>query len=490
MENVNTIAVNPVEIVGYIITAAYASLMGYWYWKNYKKFLQKVKINPFEEYDEPSTATGLGILGTFLGITCSLLLFDTKDTISSVPGLLAGMRFAFITSIAGMVISFYLKYQQHKAQDDYRKNKSDETAATLGLFMKYIKQRDAAALKRELERNKLLDKQMSNQMHYMRSSYESLGTNLSKAIKQMTDSIVGDGEHSLNSELRNGLAMISESNNKLATGLSKFREKMLKEQQKQFVKAMNVVVENFNENLNEQFGENFQTFNSAVDKLASWQDDYFERLKALSQQQDLFVGRIDAIRDSLDNVRQSVDNIGSSTLNLEEVNKLIKNDYEIIKQGMSEVAESVAAFKDLSPIVEHIGEELSNTAQYLEQNALTQQENMKQIIENEVQDLCNSLKLHNGEAADELNREVLKSINATNESMKNISAKMTTDLNVRVNESLQALGMALAQISEKFVDDYTPLAQKLEDIVLLANALQLRPESDKQLQSQEDKKTL
>ena len=102
---------------------------------------------------------------------------------------------------------------------------------------------------------------------------------------------------------------------------------------------------------------------------------------------------------------------------------------------------------------------------------MSQQESVKQIMENEVKALTAELKKSNGRAAEELNRGILKSVQETNDFMKDMSAKMTADLNVRINESLESLGMAMAQISEKFAEDYTPLANSLEDIVIMANNL-------------------
>ena len=56
----------------------------------------------------PSLLTSLGILGTFMGLMQGLTGLDLNDaakTIQSIPTLLTGMRFAFATSVAGIVCS-------------------------------------------------------------------------------------------------------------------------------------------------------------------------------------------------------------------------------------------------------------------------------------------------------------------------------------------------------------------------------------------------
>jgi biopolymer transport protein ExbB/TolQ len=56
-----------------------------------------------------TAVTVLGIFGTFLGIYLGLMNFDPGDIRRSVPELLAGLKTAFITSVAGMGAALYLK---------------------------------------------------------------------------------------------------------------------------------------------------------------------------------------------------------------------------------------------------------------------------------------------------------------------------------------------------------------------------------------------
>ena len=56
----------------------------------------------------PSLLTSLGILGTFMGLMAGLSNLDLNDatkTIQSIPTLLLGMKFAFATSVAGIICS-------------------------------------------------------------------------------------------------------------------------------------------------------------------------------------------------------------------------------------------------------------------------------------------------------------------------------------------------------------------------------------------------
>ncbi len=50
----------------------------------------------------PNSLATIGILGTFTGILIGLIDFDVTRIDDSVPGLLAGLKIAFTTSIAGI----------------------------------------------------------------------------------------------------------------------------------------------------------------------------------------------------------------------------------------------------------------------------------------------------------------------------------------------------------------------------------------------------
>ena len=64
----------------------------------------------------PTLLTSLGILGTFLGMMeglTNLNFSDSATTISSIPTLLGGMRFAFATSVAGITCSIAFNVVYH-----------------------------------------------------------------------------------------------------------------------------------------------------------------------------------------------------------------------------------------------------------------------------------------------------------------------------------------------------------------------------------------
>ncbi|MBQ6976838.1 MAG: hypothetical protein IJQ16_09870 [Selenomonadaceae bacterium] len=71
-----------------------------------------------------------------------------------------------------------------------------------------------------------------------------------------------------------------------------------------------------------------------------------------------------------------------------------------------------------------------------------------------------------------------------NEELRNESSKIISETNSKINQmmttsdanlkkSLETLGMAMLKISDKFVEDYTPLVMELKKIVDIAKQVRL-----------------
>ena len=76
-----------------------ASLLIYFLWKPTARNITTV----------PSILTGIGIFGTFLGITISLMNFNPDDIVASVPIFLSGIKLAFWSSVVGILASLIHK---------------------------------------------------------------------------------------------------------------------------------------------------------------------------------------------------------------------------------------------------------------------------------------------------------------------------------------------------------------------------------------------
>lgn len=183
---------------------------------------------------------GLGILGTFFGIFIGLQTFDPRSIQESIPPLLDGLKTAFLTSIAGMGISMLLTVFQTivrtraalRADDPLQALVQDLLAATLQA------NQDSSA-----NQTALLEQIRNGRMEQRDEALK---------VRQVFESSFT----TMNASLQEALTKLSE-------GASK-----------EIIKALEDVIKDFNENLTQQFGENFKQLNAACLKLVEWQDNY------------------------------------------------------------------------------------------------------------------------------------------------------------------------------------------------------------------------
>lgn len=92
-----------------------------------KKAKHSDNIGNYAQY-----ALSAGVLGTFVGILISLYGFKTGDVDAiqeSINNFLGGMKFAFLTSVIGMIFSFYIKHIQSDVEARQEKSQEDNNNA-------------------------------------------------------------------------------------------------------------------------------------------------------------------------------------------------------------------------------------------------------------------------------------------------------------------------------------------------------------------------
>lgn len=66
--------------------------------------------------------------------------------------------------------------------------------------------------------------------------------------------------------------------------MDKVSEVIAKSATEQVINALKEVIRDFNNNLTEQFGENFKELNKAVFKLVEWQENYSNQIEQMIRQ--------------------------------------------------------------------------------------------------------------------------------------------------------------------------------------------------------------
>lgn len=213
----------------------------------------------FREY-APTLMGALGILGTFIGIIIGLLNFNTESIDTSIPVLLGGLKTAFITSIVGMFFAILFN----------------------GMDAFFFANKRSA-----LAENNPESVTPEHIYHELKEQNQTL--------TKLVSGINGDSEGSLIAQIKLLRTDISDSSqaqlanhthfsNKLWEQLEQFADLMAKGATEQIIDALRQVIIDFNQNLTEQFGENFKALDASVKKLVEWQGNYKTQIEQMSEQ--------------------------------------------------------------------------------------------------------------------------------------------------------------------------------------------------------------
>ncbi len=445
-------------------------------------FCTNKKFKKIATTSGPEILTTIGILGCFFGIALALLDFNTKDVTESIPSLLAGIRTAFWSSICGIGSAIILKFKHHwhSTQSDHEANHAD---ASIGDMIAEI-------------------------------------INLKKALS-------GDEEGTLLSQLKLLRQDSNDRQEQLKNSFDDFAKHMVENNQKAFIEALKEAIRDFNHNLTEQFGENFKQLNQAVEQLVTWQVQYKEELDLIKQYQSQTATDMkqasEAFKDIVDRSKHFADIAQDLKILLESMSKQ-KDLLFIQEKALSELLTSMkdhipefseSTRKMLNEISDGVSKVQNETAQLIANYSIemkSMNDSLKTALANVVQETHTSLseriqestKIVQGNVTDLQAQtvDILKNhsaqlqstqaeiknvlVSGLNKSQQEVSAglqehakiiekgvlALDKELEKSLTDALDSLGKQLASLSEKFVQDYLPLTERLRDVVRLAKNLE------------------
>lgn len=421
----------------------------------------------------PNSLATLGVLGTFTGILIALLDFDVTRVDASVPLLLSGLKIAFTTSIVGIAGAILFRLVRTVVPS----RASSEGVTPENILAALVEIRDDG---RE-------------------SSARS-----SDQLAELRRAISSDGDSSLLTQVQKLRTTVQDGQGELIREFREFAKHMVENNQKALIEALEQVIRDFNDKLTEQFGENFKQLNEAVHSLVSWQDNYREHVEALENRLATSVAAVEASQRALESVQTHAEKIPEAIKALEPILKGLTNETEVMAAHLDAIAglrdKAIEAFPVIEANLEKITTQLSTSVENAVEKSkqvLTDAEVSHTALTNGYQafvadaaearerfstELTNTLKQMSEQSAQEFARhgdlieaaakEAQKAINESwgesvdkmNQQFETFDAQMQQEL----TRSLQTLGTNLASISEKFVVDYTPLTQRLNELINVA----------------------
>jgi hypothetical protein len=372
-------------------------------------YLLVFRYDRFAVIHGPEILTTMGIFGCFVGIAIALLSFDPTDVRNSVPQLLNGVKTAFWASVCGVAGALALKLRQRfgaepvQSSDEPGNASLDDVVSSIGLLRKSIAGEN--------------DSSLISQIKLMRQEQNDQATNLRKSLDEFADKVSELGSKAL-------------------------------------IEALERVIRDFNTQLNEQFGENFKKLNLAVEKLVIWQQQYKEELDKLQITQKEGAASLKVSADAFGTVVEKATSYTDSANRLEELLTVFNAQYLLMAESQESLAKVLIDMKNVEPSFTAKLEDLTQT--FKSSTVSLADETKKQI-----QIFGEMLN----KTVPEIQNKVNEQIASTNEQLKKNFDALDKNLETELEKALVGLGQQLASLSEKFVQDYTPLTERLKEVV-------------------------
>lgn len=437
-------------------------IIGYFLYAFYKRNTEKIRASA------PTILTTVGVLGTFLGITIGLANFDfsTHKTIeASIPSLLSGLKMAFLTSILGIFASIIMRIVIERAK--YKDQEGPEEVSSQDIYNLLREQCDSMNGVRAVISGDQ-DASLITQIQKMRND-------MNDGIRSIERSIAGDSEDSISNKLTSINSNLSKSTDEIKAEFRDFSSKLSEMATQHIIEALKEVIRNFNENLNEQFGDNFKQLNQAVEKLVTWQEEYRQQMIDTKAALDSSVEAMSSGAESLESIRNDAQAIPPTMKTLEEV-------LEVLGTELTDLQESIESFgqiKDkaeeaLPAISKNIEEITGMVNQTVEEGSNLHKKFVDETIDlvdwvtTYLKDTANDISDKNKQMSDIMTQaaeDVQKSVNSVQEQSKEV----VEDLGNSFKESTSKINDQIREVLESQAQEVNKLSESLRQEMQKAN---------------------
>ncbi|MGD8176950.1 hypothetical protein [Marinimicrobium sp. ARAG 43.8] len=374
----------------------------------------------------PTILTSTGIFGTFLGVAMGLLAFDADNIQSSVPDLIEGLKTAFWTSIAGLFGALVVKFRHlastlrlHHRQDSYEAASVDDLANLLADIHRSLSDPEAGGLNAAIQG---LQQQQTREMASLKRSLEQYQADMTEA---------------------NTNALIQ---------------------------ALETVLRDFNAQIDVQYGENFKKLNEAVGNMLLWQQNYKTELQELLVTQKSNGELLDKASQAYEKVVTHSEVFNQVSESLGGLMEALQEQSRGLDQYLSQLAtvaeKAAAGLPSLEGRVDALTDQLA-------ESVTRNQQQLSQVLDEASRALRDTSAEVHRNLADSLSHsqtglhdQVSAMVQRTGEQLEQLDQALEKEL----TKALTTFGYQLTSLSEKFVNDYAPLTDKLRALVQASNA--------------------
>lgn len=382
--------------------------------------IMNIRFNDRVIANGPTILTTVGIFATFVGIAIGLSEFDTSDVENSVPKLLDGLKLAFWASVFGVGAALLVKLRYH-------------FFGAGGAEPGDEREIDAAE-------------------------------KISQSLKGIHWSLAGDDDSTLVSQMKLMRADMNDRLDALKTAQSESLKLLSEMGSKALIEALNDVIREFNVQLQEQFGENFKQLNQSVAQLLVWQDKYKAHVEATEERHKAIVSEM---RESTEHYARLVTGAESFSKVSSDLSALLSS-LEQQKQTLTQSLTSLAALLDsVKSSIPETEQRIIGFAKTVTDSASESQKSLTASVNENAATMKRAIEAA-GEGIARQQEEQTKRLAEMSAKMKEQASVLEKSLETELQKSLESLGRQLTALSAKFAEDYTPLTERLREVVRLA----------------------
>jgi len=205
-----------------------------------------------------------------------------------------------------------------------------------------------------------------------------------------------------------------------------------------------------------------------VGQMLQWQQQYKQQLVELADNQQSIGSAMQDASSAFENMVVHAQSFNGISESLGSMLQGLNTQRDVLDQHLSGLAKLVNDAGEGLPKLEErmlfltsgLADSLQSYSQRMEDMLNKTTHSMSETTVN----LTSQLQTAYSGAFDQLDEKILKTLTQTDKQI----AKLDAALEHELNKSLKTMGEQLGALSEKFVQDYSPLTERLHDLVNLA----------------------
>lgn len=404
------------------------------------------------------TLVGLGLLGTFLGLTLGIKGFDSSNTErinESIQGLLAGMGTAFLTSLLGMTFSILFtvadKALRHRLYKDVKEltEKLDSEYYIDDLVLANINQQNIVnqlykALKNDLQQQTL---EIANKLTY--TNTEGQNVTIGNAIREI-----------LTENTKQSKALMSFSTD-LAMELNQGFDETLSRQMQQKIVPLMESVDATTKAVVEHIDKMADTVSSpATDMMQSVVDELKQSMQSLIN--EFSTGLSSSATSELEHLATQ---LGTATQamadfpkNMENISATLQVTIEEVKHAISEISNTSANAN--STAMQQMQEQITYATGAIS-NAITEVKEVMSGISQSSQEQSDQMVSKLADAAEKMGSFLTGTISTLSNSVQQSVKGITDDINSKQTD-LIALQEDTTSQTKKLLENFNAGLERLE----------------------------